>query len=43
MPPCGAGREFMMQLGPEAGEIEVLINNDGKTARLQELMPEYWS
>lgn len=41
MPLCGACREFMMQLGESAKEIEVLINNDGKVIRLKNLMPEY--
>lgn len=41
MPPCGACREFMMQLGGNAKEIEVLIDQQGKTVRLGDLMPEY--
>lgn len=41
MPPCGACREFMMQLGDRAGDIEILIDGEGKTAKLGELMPEY--
>lgn len=41
MPPCGAYRQFMMQLGDSAKEIDVLINNQGKTVKLSELMPEY--
>lgn len=40
LPPCGACREFMMQLGACAGSIEVLLNNQGKVARLTDLMPE---
>lgn len=42
LPPCGACREFMMQLGKDAGEIEVLINKSGKVMRLRELLPEDW-
>ena len=42
MPPCGACREFMMQMGTFAKQIEVLIDNDGKTVLLSELMPSYW-
>lgn len=38
--PCGACREFMMQLGERAGEIEVLLDRDGRTAKLSELLPE---
>lgn len=41
MPPCGACREFMMQLGTTATEIQILIDNQGKTAKLLDLMPEY--
>ena len=41
MPPCGACREFMMQLGNNSGEIQVLINNDGKCVTLSSLIPEY--
>lgn len=40
--PCGACREFMMQLGEGAGEIEVLLDREGRTATLRELMPEAW-
>lgn len=41
MPPCGACREFMMHLGKNAKDIEILLNNDGKTMNLGKLMPEY--
>lgn len=41
MPPCGACREFMMQMGETAKDIEVLVSNDGRTVRLAQLMPEY--
>lgn len=40
--PCGACREFMMQLGEGAGEIEVLLDREGRTATLRELMPKAW-
>lgn len=43
LPPCGACREFMAQMGEEAGEIEVLLDRDGRSARLRELMPEAWN
>ncbi len=42
MPPCGACREFMMQLGGNAGETEVLLDQNGRTAKLRELVPEGW-
>lgn len=41
MPPCGACREFMMQLGEDAKEIEILLDNNGKSKKLKELMPGY--
>ncbi len=41
MPPCGACREFMMQLGETAKEIQILIDNKGKIAKLSKLIPEY--
>ena len=41
MPPCGACREFMMQLGTTAKKIQILIDNQGKVAKLSDLMPEY--
>lgn len=41
MPPCGACREFMIEMGSSAKDIEILINNNGKIAKLYELMPEY--
>ena len=42
-PPCGACREFLMQLGPESGEMEILLDLEGrKTVRLKELMPDWW-
>lgn len=41
MPPCGACREFMMQMSNNSKDIEVLVNNDGKVVKLGDLMPEY--
>lgn len=41
IPPCGACREFMMQLGKDADNIEILLNNEGKTSKLIDLLPEY--
>ena len=42
-PPCGACREFMMQLGRDSGEIEILLDLDRReTVRLRELMPRWW-
>ena len=42
-PPCGACRDFLMQLGPDAGEIEVLLDSDGlRSVKLKELLPNWW-
>lgn len=41
--PCGACRELMMQLSPDSGEIEILLDlEEEKTVRLKELMPDWW-
>ncbi len=41
--PCGACREFMMQLDKSSGEIEILVDIDTKkTVTLKELMPDWW-
>ncbi len=41
--PCGACREYMMQLDKESGEIEILIDLEAqKTIRLKELIPDWW-
>lgn len=41
IPSCGACCEFMMQLGNDAGNIEILLNNEGRTIKLIDLLPEY--
>lgn len=41
--PCGACREYMMQLDKGSGEIEILLDLDSKkTARLKALIPDWW-
>ncbi len=41
--PCGACREYMMQLDKDSGEIEILKNKDTKeTIKLKELLPNWW-
>ena len=41
--PCGACREFMMQLSQSAGETEILCDYETKTVtRLESLTPEWW-
>lgn len=41
--PCGACREFMMQLEKAAGEIEILCDCETKrTVKLKTLIPDWW-
>ncbi len=41
--PCGACREFMMQLSPNSGNIEILTNYENrKTIFLKDLLPNWW-
>lgn len=41
--PCGACREYMMQLDKDSGEIEILLDlGTRKTIRLKELIPDWW-
>lgn len=41
--PCGACREFLMQLHPQSGAIEILTDKrTGQTVSLQELLPGWW-
>ena len=41
--PCGACREYMIQLDKDSGEIEVLLNLDTlKTIKLKDLIPDWW-
>ncbi|WP_313153454.1 cytidine deaminase family protein [Lacrimispora sp.] len=41
--PCGACREYMMQLDRESGEIKILIDLETKkTVKLKELIPDWW-
>lgn len=41
--PCGACREFMMQLDKDSGEMEVLINFETrKTTKLKTLIADWW-
>lgn len=42
LPPCGACREFMMQL-KNSDDIEVLVDNKGIIVKLKELMPYSYS
>lgn len=41
IPSCGACREFMLHLGKDADNIEMLLDNDGKTIKLIDLLPEH--
>lgn len=41
--PCGACREYMMQLDKDSGEIEILLDLDTeKTIKLKELISDWW-
>lgn len=41
--PCGACREYMMQLDRNSGEIEILIDLEcKKTVLLKDLIPNWW-
>lgn len=41
--PCGACREYMMQLDKDSGDIEILMDLDTRrTVRLRELIPDWW-
>lgn len=42
-PPCGACREYMMQLDRDSGDIEILLDLETqKTVQLRELIPDWW-
>ena len=41
--PCGAYRELMMQLDPDSGDIEILLDLETeKAVKLKELVPDWW-
>ncbi len=41
--PCGACREFMMQLSKDSGSIEIITNYENRnTVLLKDLMPDWW-
>ena len=41
--PCGACREYLMQLDKNSKNIEILINKETmETVRLEELVPMWW-
>ena len=41
--PCGACREFMMQLDKDSGEIEILLDLETeKVIQLKDLVPDWW-
>lgn len=41
--PCGACREFLMQLDEDNGSMEILKDKDsGETIRLADLLPDWW-
>lgn len=41
--PCGACREYLMQLDKNSGEIEILLDlKSQKTIKLKDLIPDWW-
>ena len=41
--PCGACREFLMQLSLKNKDMEIMVDyKKRKTIRLEELMPNWW-
>ena len=41
--PCGACREFLMQLSLKNKDTEIMINyKERKTVRLEKLLPNWW-
>lgn len=41
--PCGACREYMMQLSKDSGKIEILTDYESRaTVRLKDLIPDWW-
>lgn len=41
--PCGACREYMMQLYKNSGDIEILVDYETRqTITLKELIPDWW-
>ena len=41
--PCGACREYLMQLDKNSGEMEILLDlKTEKTIKLKELIPDWW-
>ena len=41
--PCGACREYMMQLDKNSGDIEILLDLESeKTVKLKDLIPDWW-
>ncbi|WMJ86029.1 cytidine deaminase family protein [Anaerocolumna sp. MB42-C2] len=43
-PPCGACREFMMQLNKDSKDIDVLMDYDTlETVKLGDLCPNWWT
>ena len=43
VPPCGACRELLMQLGHGAQDTEILLSSDPlQTQKLSALLPAWW-
>ncbi len=42
IPPCGRCRELMYQIDKRNLDTEVIMDNEGNTMKLQELLPNNW-
>lgn len=43
IPPCAVCREYMMQLGPDSGDIEIMLDLEkGEAVPLRDLVPHWW-
>lgn len=41
--PCGACREYLMQLDKESGKMEILVDLESeKVIKLSALIPDWW-
>lgn len=41
--PCGACREFLLQLSPNNKDLEIMVDFESrKTVTLEQLMPDWW-
>ncbi len=41
LPPCGACREFLLELSPRNADLEVMLS-PSRVVKLKELLPDWW-